>query len=235
MMYLSNGRGDGMERILMIEDDIDLMEGVVFYLECEGYSLDRAVCNKEAKEKIDKENYSLLIMDCNLPDGNGFELCREVREYSQIPILMLTARDTEMDEIKALELGVDDFMTKPFSLSVLKARIKNLCRRRENASIINSNGVTIDKGRGKVFKENEEISLSTVEYKLLVYFVENKDQILSKEQILNWVWDQDGKYVDENIVSVNIRRLRMKIEKDSSNPQSIKTVHGMGYIWREKK
>ena len=115
-----------MERILMIEDDLDLMEGVVFFLESEGYKMDRAVSKREGKEKFLGENYTLIIMDCNLPDGTGFELCREVREYSQIPILMLTARDTEMDEIKALELGVDDFMTKPFSLSVLKARIKNL-------------------------------------------------------------------------------------------------------------
>ena len=224
-----------MVRILMIEDDLDLMEGVVFFLESEGYKMDRAVSKREGKEKLYSENYTLIIMDCNLPDGNGFELCREVREYSQIPILMLTARDTEMDEIKALEIGVDDFMTKPFSLSVLKARIKNLCRRREQISILNSNGITIDKGKGKVFKEREEILLSTVEYKLLVYFVENREQILSKEQILNWIWDQDGKYVDDNIVSVNIRRLRMKIEIDPSDPQLIKTVHGIGYIWREKK
>lgn len=224
-----------MVRILMIEDDLDLMEGVVFFLESEGYKMDRAVNKREGKEKLCSENYTLIIMDCNLPDGNGFELCREVREYSQIPILMLTARDTEMDEIKALEIGVDDFMTKPFSLSVLKARIKNLCRRREQISILNSNGITIDKGKGKVFKEREEILLSTVEYKLLVYFVENREQILSKEQILNWIWDQDGKYVDDNIVSVNIRRLRMKIEIDPSDPQLIKTVHGIGYIWREKK
>lgn len=224
-----------MVRILMIEDDLDLMEGVVFFLESEGYKMDRAVSKREGKEKLCSENYTLIIMDCNLPDGNGFELCREVREYSQIPILMLTARDTEMDEIKALEIGVDDFMTKPFSLSVLKARIKNLCRRREQISILNSNGITIDKGKGKVFKEREEILLSTVEYKLLVYFVENREQILSKEQILNWIWDQDGKYVDDNIVSVNIRRLRMKIEIDPSDPQLIKTVHGIGYIWREKK
>lgn len=224
-----------MEKILMIEDDLDLMEGVVFFLESEGYKLDRAVSKRESKEKLCKENYTLIIMDCNLPDGNGFELCREVREHSQIPILMLTARDTEMDEIKALELGVDDFMTKPFSLSVLKARIKNLCRRRDNISVLNSNGITIDKGKGKVFKEREEILLSAVEYKLLVYLVENREQILSKEQILDWIWDQDGKFVDDNIVSVNIRRLRMKMEKDPSSPEFIKTVHGMGYIWREIK
>lgn len=224
-----------MEKILMIEDDLDLMEGVVFFLESEGYKLDRAVSKRESKEKLCKENYTLIIMDCNLPDGNGFELCREVREHSQIPILMLTARDTEMDEIKALELGVDDFMTKPFSLSVLKARIKNLCRRRDNISVLNSNGITIDKGKGKVFKEREEILLSAVEYKLLVYLVENREQILSKEQILDWIWDQDGKFVDDNIVSVNIRRLRMKMEKEPSSPEFIKTVHGMGYIWREIK
>ena len=224
-----------MEKILMIEDDLDLMEGVVFFLESEGYKLDRAVSKRESKEKLCKENYTLIIMDCNLPDGNGFDLCREVREHSQIPILMLTARDTEMDEIKALELGVDDFMTKPFSLSVLKARIKNLCRRRDNISVLNSNGITIDKGKGKVFKEREEILLSAVEYKLLAYLVENREQILSKEQILDWIWDQDGKFVDDNIVSVNIRRLRMKMEKDPSSPEFIKTVHGMGYIWREIK
>ena len=186
-------------------------------------------------KSILKENPDLILLDCNLPDGTGFDLCIRVKEHMQVPILMLTARDTEMDEVKALELGMDDFMSKPFSLAVLKARIKKLLLKEEKNVRLSSNGVTIDKNSCKVFRNDQEIVCSKIEYQMLVYFVENKNQVLSKEQILSYVWDSQGKYVDDNTVSVNIRRLRAKIEVDPKNPELIKTVHGMGYIWKEGK
>lgn len=146
---------------------------------------------------------------------------------------MLTARDTEMDEIKALELGVNDYVSKPFSLGVLKARIKRILQERSETAKIVTGALTIDQGACKVYKRGEEIPLSKLEYRLLLYLIENKNHILSKEQILERIWDSDGKYVDNNTVSVNISRLRTKIEDDASNPVWIKTVHGIGYIWKE--
>ena len=173
-----------------------------------------------------------IILDCNLPDGNGFELCKKLREESEIPIIMLTARDTELDEIKALELGADDYMSKPFSVAVLKARVKKILKNTEH-SILKSGNIRVDLSNGKVTKNEEEIELSATELKLLVYFIKNTGLILSKEQILMKIWENDGEFVDDNIVSVNIRRLRIKIESDAKNPQHIKTVHGIGYIWKE--
>ena len=160
-------------------------------------------------------------------------MCREVRPFCSVPILMLTARDTEMDEILALELGVDDFLSKPFSLGVLKARMR-LLNGRERQEQIASGDLTVDQIAGKAYRNGDEISLSRLEYRLLLYLMENKNHVLSKEQILSHIWDKDGKYVDPNTLSVNIRRLRAKVEEDASFPKRIKTVHGMGYLWREE-
>lgn len=222
-----------MKRILIIEDDIDLQEGLSFSLETDGYTVDTAGTVREAKHKMSGTIFDGLILDCNLPDGNGFDFCREIRKTSQLPILMLTARDTELDEVKALETGADDFMSKPFSVAVLKARLKKLFARKEENPCLNSNGISVDQRECRVYKAGKEISLSRVEYKLLVYFMENKNQVLSKEQILERIWDSEGRFVDENTVSVNIRRLRQKVEENPAAPVCIKTVHGLGYIWKE--
>lgn len=221
-----------MERILIIEDDTDLLEGLIFALESEGYETRAAQTMKEGLKFL-KEGGSLILLDCNLPDGSGFDLCVQAKKLQDIPILMLTARDTEMDEVKALELGVDDFMSKPFSLAVLKARIKKLLQRRSQTCCIVSGGICLDKNVCKVYKNETEIPCSKVEYQLLLCLMENRNQVISKEQILEKVWDSQGKYVDDNTVSVNIRRLRGKIEDDPKNPKRICTVHGMGYVWKE--
>lgn len=222
-----------MKKILIVEDDLDLQEGLVFSLENKGYILDTANDYQSGYNKIHHNVFNLVLLDCNLPGGNGFDLCQEIRKCSEAAILMLTARDTELDEIKALELGVDDFMTKPFSLGVLFARIKNLIRRKEYGDIIISNGLTINKKERTVKNVDMEISLTSLEFKFFVYLVENKNQVISKEQLLNHIWDCNGNYVDENIVSVYIRRLRKKVEIDSNTPRYIKTVHGAGYVWSE--
>ena len=146
---------------------------------------------------------------------------------------MLTARDSELDEVKALNLGADDYLTKPFSLSVLKARIHSLLRRSPELQKLYSNGITLDKAACRVWRGEEELAFSYQEYRLLLYLMENKGQVLSKEQILSQLWDGQGRFVDENTVSVNIRRLRLKIEKDPASPEIIRTVHGLGYFWRE--
>lgn len=221
-----------MEKLLIVEDDKDLREGLAFTFLSEKYEVVSANTVKKAKECLQQKDFQGIILDCNLPDGNGFELCKELREESEIPIIMLTARNTELDEIKALELGADDYMSKPFSVAVLKARVKKMLKNMEH-SILKSGDISVDLSNGKVAKNDKEIELSATEFKLLVYFIKNTGLILSKEQILMQIWENDGEFVDDNIVSVNVRRLRIKIEEDARNPQHIKTVHGMGYIWKE--
>lgn len=220
-------------RILIVEDDMDLREGLSFSFSSDGYDVMEAGSKREGLREIEKGGYDLILLDCNLPDGTGFELCKEVRSYSNIPIIMLTARDTELDEIKALELGVNDYLSKPFSLGVLKARMKRILQEKGEIVKIVTGSLRIDRSACRVYKRGEEIFLSKLEYRLLLYLIENKNHILSKEQILGKIWDSDGKYVDNNTVSVNISRLRTKIEDDVSNPKWIKTVHGIGYIWKE--
>ncbi|WP_294345385.1 response regulator transcription factor [uncultured Clostridium sp.] len=220
-----------MNNILLIEDDMDLQEGLCFSLNMDGYKIDSAKTRKEGEILICKNDYELIIMDCNLPDGNGFEICRNIRKKSQIPILMLTARDTEMDEVQAFQSGVDDYIKKPFSLSVLKLRMENLIRKNCVKNKIKVKDIVLDKSNCKIYKYGKEVAVSAIEYKLLLYLMENQGQVISKDNILMNIWDNNGKFVDDNIVSVNIRRLRIKIEDDSSDPQYIKTIHGLGYMF----
>lgn len=221
------------KKILIIEDDLDLREGLHFSFVSDGYEVTDAGTKREGLQNIKKDVYDLVLLDCNLPDGTGFEVCREVRKFSKIPIIMLTARDTEMDEIKALDLGVNDYLSKPFSMGVLKARMKRILNAEIENAVIYSGTISIDKNTCTVRRDKKEIGLSRLEYRLLLYLVENKNHVLSKEQILSYIWDSDGKYVDSNTVSVNISRLRNKIESDTSGSGHIRTVHGVGYIWKE--
>ena len=222
--------------ILIIEDDADLREGLLFTFSGDGDRVTGAASKEEGLCEIRKGIYDIVLLDCNLPDGTGFELCREVRRESDVPVIMLTARNTEMDEIKALELGVDDYISKPFSLGVLKARMKRILRERADTELFRlvSGNIIVNQNTCKVYKGQEEISLSRLEYRLLLYLMENKNHLLSKEQILNRIWDSDGRFVDNNTVSVNISRLRTKIEDEPANPRRIRTVHGIGYIWKDE-
>lgn len=221
-----------MDKLLIVEDDADLREGLGFSFRTDGYRTTAVSTVADAIVQIEQNSFDGIILDCNLPDGNGFDFVSAIHARFDIPVLMLTARDSEIDEVKALELGIDDYMTKPFSLAVLKARIKRILKSK-NSTIIYSNGFSLDIGRCRVFKGDEEIDLSSIEFKLILLLMENKDHVLSKDWILEYIWDSKGEFVDDNIVSVNIRRLRMKLEEDASNPRYIKTVHGIGYVWKE--
>ncbi len=221
-----------MEKLLIIEDDRDLREGLEFAFSAEGYEVLGAGSVEKARGCLREADCKGIILDCGLPDGNGFDFCQEIRHTSEIPILMLTARDSELDEVKALELGVNDYMSKPFSVAVLKARVKKMLKTQDHV-VLESGVMRMDLSACKVEKEGKEIELSAIEFKLLAYFLGNKGLILSKEQILEQIWEKDGQFVDDNIVSVNITRLRKKIEEDPKHPQRLKTVHGMGYIWKE--
>lgn len=222
-----------MKKLLIIEDDIILQEGLEFALKSE-YTVTTTDFVTKGLEFIKNCEYDVVILDCNLPDGNGFDLCEKVRTFTNVPILMLTARDSEMDEVKALEIGVDDYMSKPFSLSVLKVRLKKIMKSSEETTRLTSNRFVIDKNVCKIWKKEREISCSAIEFRLILYLIENKNKVISKEQILRYIWDQEGKFVDDNVVSVNIRRLRAKLEENPSEPRYIQTIYGMGYIWKEE-
>ena len=225
--------------IFLIEDDEALAEGISFMLEKEGYETERFSACSDSRRALEQTQPDLILLDWNLPDGDGLMLCREISEKWKIPILMITARDMEIDQVMCLESGADDYIAKPFSLAVLKARIAALLRRQggqaEKAGQLISGQIRVDNKEMRVWKEDEELDLSLTEYRILKYFLENKNQVLLKEQILSHVWDNGGKFVEENTLMVNIRRLRTKVEKDASHPEYIKTVHGMGYLWEERK
>ena len=225
--------------IFLIEDDEALAEGISFMLEKEGYETEWFSACSDSRRALEQTQPDLILLDWNLPDGDGLMLCREISEKWKIPILMITARDMEIDQVMCLESGADDYIAKPFSLAVLKARIAALLRRQggqsEKAGQLISGQIRVDNKEMRVWKEDEELDLSLTEYRILKYFLENKNQVLLKEQILSHVWDNGGKFVEENTLMVNIRRLRTKVEKDASHPEYIKTVHGMGYLWEERK
>ena len=225
--------------IFLIEDDEALAEGISFMLEKEGYETQRFSACSDSRRALEQTQPDLILLDWNLPDGDGLMLCREISEKWKIPILMITARDMEIDQVMCLESGADDYIAKPFSLAVLKARIVALLRRQggqsEKAGQLISGQIRVDNKEMRAWKEDEELDLSLTEYRILKYFLENKNQVLLKEQILSHVWDNGGKFVEENTLMVNIRRLRTKVEKDASHPEYIKTVHGMGYLWEERK
>lgn len=225
--------------IFLIEDDEALAEGISFMVEKEGYETERFSACSDSRRALEQTQPDLILLDWNLPDGDGLMLCREISEKWKIPILMITARDMEIDQVMCLESGADDYIAKPFSLAVLKARIAALLRRQggqsEKAGQLISGKIRVDNKEMRAWKEDEELDLSLTEYRILKYFLENKNQVLLKEQILSHVWDNGGKFVEENTLMVNIRRLRTKVEKDASHPEYIKTVHGMGYLWEERK
>lgn len=223
-------------KILVIEDDQGLRQGIAFSLTQEGYQVLQASSGKEGYRLFLQESPQGILLDLNLPDMDGNDLCRKIRETSQVPILMLTARDMETDEIMGLSQGADDYMTKPFSIAVLKLRLAKLLDRnmeKEEAHILRSGDIVLDQDLIKVWKENQEMECSVTEYRILKYFLENKNQVLTQNQILEAVWDLDGKFVNPNTLQVNIGRLRKKIEKDPSSPRYIKTIRRIGYIWEE--
>ena len=224
-------------KVLIIEDDQGLRQGIAFSLAQEGYEVLQAQNGKEGYRLFLQEAPQGILLDLNLPDMDGNDLCRKIRESSQVPILMLTARDMETDEIMGLSSGADDYMTKPFSVAVLKLRLEKLLGRRgERAEfhILSSGDIVMDTDLIKVWKAQQEMECSVTEFKILKYFLENKNQVLTQDQILEAVWDREGKFVNPNTLQVNIGRLRKKIEEDPSRPRFIKTIHGIGYIWEER-
>ena len=224
-----------MSNILLLEDDLSLINGLSFALRKQGYGLEVARTIKEADTVWAEGKYDLLILDVSLPDGSGFEICEKVRQTSKVPIIFLTASDEEVNIIMGLDMGGDDYITKPFKLGVLLSRINALLRRAgdfsQTETEIYSNGLKAVLTQGKVYKNGELLDLTAGEYKLLCLFMQNPGTVLSKEQILENLWDNEGNYIDNNTLNVYIRRLRTKVEDNPSDPQMILTVRRMGYKW----
>lgn len=224
-----------MKRLFLLEDDLSLINGLSFAIKKQGYEIDVARTMVEADRLWTEGKYDLVILDVSLPDGSGFEFCRKLRQTSKIPIMFLTAADEETDIIMGLDIGGDDYITKPFKLAVFLSRINALLRRSENFNTavteLNANDIHINLLKGEVYKQGRQLDLTASEYKLLCLFLENPDQILSPEQILGKLWDCDESYIENNSLTVYIRRLRTKIEDHPGEPKRIITVRGMGYKW----
>ena len=224
-----------MKRIFFVEDDLSLIGGLSFALRKQGYEIDIARTSMEAESLWQNGIYDLVILDVSLPDGSGYDLCRKIRETSRVPVMFLTAADEETDIIMGLDIGGDDYITKPFKLAVFLSRVNALLRRSENFSRtepeLNSNGIRVLQLKREVYKNGTQIGLTASEYTLLCLFMENPDIVLSPEQILGRLWDCEENYIDSSTLTVYIRRLRTKIEDDPANPQNIVTVRRMGYKW----
>lgn len=224
-----------MSNILLLEDDLSLINGLSFALKKQGFELAVTRTLKEADSLWIDGKYDLLILDVSLPDGTGFEFCKKVRQVSKVPIIFLTAADEEMDVIMGLDIGGDDYITKPFKLGVLVSRVNALLRRAKDFSSadtqLESNGMKVLLLQGQAFKNGKLLDLTAAEYKLLCLFMKKPNMVLTKEQILDKLWDCDGNYIDSSTLTVYMRRLRIKIEDNPSEPQMLLTVRGMGYKW----
>ena len=222
-------------RIFLVEDDLSLINGLSFAIQKQGYELAIARTMAEADAAWTDGKYDLVVLDVSLPDGSGFDICKKIRLTSKVPILFLTAADEETDMILGLDIGGDDYVTKPFKLAVFLSRINALLRRSNHFnstdSELRSNNIRIQLLEGTAYKNDEQLDLTAGEYKLLRLFMENPDRVLSPEQILSRLWDCNENFVDSNTLTVYIRRLRTKIEDDPSEPRKIVTVRRMGYKW----
>lgn len=226
-----------MARLLLLEDDQSLIDGLVYALTKEGFALDVAMTVREARAQLASQAYDLLLLDQTLPDGSGLSLCEEVRAGgSAVPIIFLTAMDEEIQVIRALDAGGDDYITKPFKLGELCSRIRAQLRRsgmlrQQEQEPVSEGTVRIEGGRA--YREEEPLELTATELRLLACFLRNRGQVLTREQLLAALWDEDANFVDDNTLSVYIRRLREKVERNPSAPQHLRTVRGLGYEWRE--
>ncbi len=223
-------------KILIIEDDRGLNQGIVMALKKEDYEFIQCYSIWEARKILEEVKWDLILLDINLPDGNGFDLLRKIKEKSSFPVIIITANDMEIDEVMGLELGADDYITKPFSLMVLRARIEKTIRLHDErlfrASCYEQGDMTFDFSNMQYLVKGKEIELSKTEQRLLKILVENQNIIMQRTALVDKVWTDGAEFVDENALSVTIKRLRDKIEENPSKPEHIQTVYGIGYVWR---
>ena len=219
-------------KILFVEDDDAIALGLIYSLEKEGYQITHYKTQKEAINALSEQSFDLLLLDVGLPDGNGYEICRYAKSKQEVPVIFVTAMDDEVNIVMGLDIGGDDYITKPFRIKELQSRIRSVMRRyqkQEDDGIAKIRDIIINTKTGKVYKNNTEILLTALEYRLLLVFLNHQGQILSRSQILEGIWDVAGNYVNDNTLSVYIKRLREKLEDDPGDPLIIVTVRGLGY------
>lgn len=221
-------------KILFVEDDRIIASGLCYSLEQEGYDVTHCLNAESARNAISQDEFDLALLDLSLPDGSGYEICTLIKEKKDIPVIFLTAIDDEVNVVMGLDMGADDYITKPFRVRELLSRIKTVMRRYgktdPSKSISEFCGLKIDPARAKVYKNGEEIILTSLEYRLLLKFANNPGKVLSRNQILENLWDFAGDFVNDNTLTVYIKRLREKIEDDPQSPRIIKTIRGIGYM-----
>ena len=219
--------------IFLLEDDEAIGIGLKYSLENEGYTITLTRSFAEAESIIEKQTFALYILDINLPDGSGYDICRKVKEKGDFPVIFLTAYDDEVNVVMGLDIGADDYITKPFRVRELVARIKSVMRRcgKDKAEpTIKLGNVSVNLNEARVTKDNEDVILTAMEYRLLLTFINNRGKVLSRNKLLEEIWDVDGDFVNDNTLTVYIKRLRDKIERDPACPTIIKTVRGLGYV-----
>ena len=219
--------------LFLLEDDYAIATGLCYSLENEGYSVTHASGVKQAIDIISKEKFSLYILDLTLPDGSGYDVCKEIKKQGDLPVIFLTAYDDEVNVVMGFEFGADDYISKPFRLKELLVRIKSVLRRYNNETadgVIKFKDLTVNTNEAKVYKDDNEIILTAMEYRLLLILLNNRGKVLSRTQLLENIWDVDGDFVEDNTLTVYIKRLRDKIEEEPNRPLIIKTVRGLGYM-----
>ena len=219
--------------IFLLEDDDAIAMGLSYSLENEGYTITVAKSVSKALEIINKKNFSMYLLDLTLPDGSGYSVCKRIKEIGDFPVIFLTAYDDEVNVVMGFELGADDYITKPFRLKELLVRIKSVFRRYNNDSgdgKIKVKDLVVNTNEAKVYKNGNEIVLTAMEYRLLLILLNNRGCVLSRTQLLENIWDVAGDFVEDNTLTVYIKRLRDKIEENPTEPKYIKTIRGLGYI-----
>lgn len=222
-------------RIFVLEDDEAIGIGLLYTLESEKYEVTLVKTVAEAKKTVENEEFDLYILDLTLPDGNGYEVCSLIKSKGDLPVIFLTAYDDEINVVTGFELGADDYISKPFRVRELLARVKSVLRRysKDNADgIVKIGELSVNTAEARVLLRGEEVILTAMEYRLLLSFVNNRGTVLTRRKLLEEIWDVDGDFVNDNTLTVYIKRLRDKIENDPNNPQYIKTVRGMGYLMK---
>ena len=219
-----------MERILIVEDDRMITESLSAFLMQEGFQTACAPGQREASELLAKERFDLALLDISLGNGNGFSLCSEIRKEYGLPVIFLTASGDEYSVVAGLDMGAEDYIRKPFRPRELASRIRVVLRRAgRGQSIIDFYGVRVDTDKGIVAKDGQELNLSALEYRLLLLFCQNKGRVLTRDRLLSEMWDMAGEFVNDNTLTVYIKRLREKVEDDPAKPERIRTVCGIGY------
>ena len=224
-----------MKQIFLVEDDREIAKNLTRLLETEGFSVRHAPTQAEAVQLLGQETFDLALVDISLPDGNGFTVCTQIKQAQTIPVLVLTASGDEASVVTGLNIGADDYITKPFRPRELLARIGAALRKAGQVpAVFTIQNLTVDMVNGLVKKEGRELFLSPLEYRLLLLFINNPKTILTRDRLLDELWDAAGEFVNDNTLTVYIKRLREKIEDDPASPQIIRTVRGTGYRLGER-